>query len=68
MKYQEFLALVVKTLPKDHRLGQHYFNVLNEHRPEIAKKIHKTKLDPFYEKSVSPETETKVRGLWGKES
>jgi hypothetical protein len=68
MSYQEFLATVVKTLPKDHRLGQHYFNVLHEHRPEIASKLQATELNPFYNASVSPEAEALVRGLWGKES
>ena len=65
MKYEEFLAAVVKTLPKEHRIGQQYFNVLHEHRPEIASKIQATELNPFYKVSVSPETEAFVRGLWG---
>jgi hypothetical protein len=68
MRYEDFLAIVVKTLPKEHRLGQHYFNVLHEHRPEIASKIQATELNPFYKVSVSPETEAAVRGLWGGES
>jgi hypothetical protein len=66
MTYNEFLFLVIKTLPNDGetRLGQHYFNTLTETRPEIAKRIQATKLDPFYLNSVPEETEKAIRGLW----
>jgi hypothetical protein len=66
MTYNEFLFQVIRTLPNDGetRLGQHYFNTLNETRPELAKKIRGTKLDPFYLNSVPEETEKAIRGLW----
>lgn len=68
MKYEEFLGIVVRTMPREHRLGQHYYNVLAEHKPEIAQKLRDTPLDPFYKYSVSAETEAAVRGSWGEES
>jgi hypothetical protein len=68
MKYEEFLGLVVRTMPKEHRLGQHYFNVLAELKPDIAQKLRDTPLDPFYKYSVSPDVEAAVRGSWGEES
>ena len=66
MTYNEFLFLVIKSLPNDGetRLGQHYFNTLNEVRPDIAEKIRATKVDPFQALSVSEETENAIRALW----
>jgi hypothetical protein len=66
MTYNEFLFHFIKSLPNDGetRIGQHYFNTLNEVRPEIAKRIRAMKIDPFYLNSVPEETEKVVRGLW----
>ncbi len=64
--YEHFTKIVNETLPKDSeiRYGQHYFNVLNVVRPDIANEIRGTKLDPFHRDSVSPEVESFVARSW----
>ena len=43
----DFLALANK--PEAHlRKGQHLFNLLHEHKPQLANQIRGTGLDPFY--------------------
>ncbi len=64
--YEHFTKIVSETLPKDSeiRYGQHYFNVLNVLRPDIANRIRGTKLDPFHRDVVSPEVELFVSRSW----
>lgn len=67
MTYTEFLTLVSDTFTQESRVrfGQHYFNALSEHAPEIASRIRGTKADPFYYETIPSETEQEVRGSWG---
>jgi hypothetical protein len=37
------------------RLGQVFFNLLNEYHPDIANEIKETKLDCFYKRKLDPE-------------
>lgn len=64
--YEHFVRIVKDTLPKgsDIRYGQHYFNVLNAVRPDLAKKIRATRLDPFYKENVPSEVEEFISRSW----
>lgn len=46
------------------RYGQAYFNLLSNHRPDIAEQIRGTKLDPFYKDEVKKETHDFVESQW----
>lgn len=50
MLYEEYLsrALSRRALNPTERLGQAYFNVLDDVRPDLADQIRATQLDPFY--------------------
>lgn len=51
--FTQYLIQVSKTLNEEThwRLGQTYFNVLYEMRPDIADKVRTTALDPYYSDS-----------------
>ena len=46
------------------RLGQAYFNSLEEHRPDISAKIRCTINDPFYNDNKLEDFFKKVEELW----
>lgn len=48
----------------DYRLGQAVYNRLNEVRPDIAKKLMGTDLDPYYEKAVTVPTWEFIHQNW----
>lgn len=50
MTFNEYVAEVTRqhTENRNWRLGQTYFNVLYEFRPDLSEQIRATKLDPFY--------------------
>ena len=66
--YPYFLKVVSETLPRELgiRYGQHYFNILNVIRPEVAKALRGSHLDPFHRSEVSPDVEKFVMESWGK--
>ena len=65
MTYGDFLKQVsIVKKGTDWRYGQAYYNTLARHRPDLADKIRKTPLDPFYRDSVDPETDVFVQENW----
>ena len=46
------------------RLGQVYFNVLHDVRPDISEKIRGTMFDPFHMDSIPPKVKDTVRRMW----
>ena len=50
MRIAEYLKIVrtVHARTDDWRLGQTYFNVLTEARPELAEKVRGSMVDPFH--------------------
>lgn len=60
MKLEEFHAEVAREYQSHMgeanpwRLGQSYFNVLSELRPDLSEQLRGTKLDPFHIDSVLP--------------
>lgn len=64
--YPYFLKVVAETFPRDMgiRYGQHYFNVLKEVRPKVARAIRGSALDPFHKEDVSPDVEKFVIESW----
>ena len=46
------------------RIGQAYFNMLEDINPRIANGLRGTDLDPFYSESVSEDTHTYVQYNW----
>lgn len=64
--YPYFLNVVAQTFPRDSgiRYGQHYFNVLKEVRPRVARAIRGSHLDPFHRNEVSPDVEKFVIEFW----
>lgn len=48
----------------DKRLGQVYFNVLKDVRPDIAEHIRGTMFDPFYKDVIHEKVRDKVRTMW----
>jgi hypothetical protein len=65
-RYSDFVILVGNTYEEgsDIRYGQHYFNVLNRVRPDVANSLRGTSLDPFYRDKVSQKTEDFVAMKW----
>ena len=53
MKVIDYLRVVrtVDARTADWRLGQAYFNVLTEARPELAEKVRGSMVDPFHDDS-----------------
>ncbi len=47
------------------RKGQYAFNLLHEHRPELANATRGTSLDPFHRDDVLPEFMMYVEKNWG---
>jgi hypothetical protein len=45
---QEYIDYVVSTKEEYIRLGQHYFNILHECKPDLADEIRGSSIDPFY--------------------
>lgn len=50
--------------PRDLRLGQVYFNMLREVRPDIAEAIRGTLRDPFHKENIPDATEECVVNMW----
>lgn len=50
MDYTDFVIAGYKRFnaESDWRLGQSFFNVLREVRPDLAERVRGTKVDPFY--------------------
>jgi hypothetical protein len=50
MSYFQYIAEVmrVKDGNPDWRMGQTYFNVLRQYRPDLSEQVRATKLDPFH--------------------
>jgi hypothetical protein len=60
MTYQEFEKLVneqfdryEKTSPGDWRIGQVYFNMLFDIRPDIAEEMRGSIVDPFFKRRIT---------------
>ena len=49
------------------RIGQVYFNVLHDMRPDIAEEIRGTQYDPFYDDTRLIKFFSKVIDIWGGE-
>ena len=65
LSFDEFVRLVSATLPsEDIRYGQHWFNVLNAVRPDLADRLRGSLLDPFHRDSVSEQTSAFVATAW----
>lgn len=65
-QYADFFAKVCDyAFANPHiRIGQAYFNMLEDVNPELANGLRGTDLDPFYRESVSEETHTYVQYNW----
>lgn len=50
--------------PKQLRLGQLYFNMLCEIKPDIAEKLRGSLRDPFYKEHIADATEQMVSEMW----
>lgn len=48
MTFAEFLVRAVRDHPREQRVGQWYFNLLAEARPDLAERVRGTDLDPFH--------------------
>lgn len=46
------------------RLGQIYFNVLSEVRPDVSEQIRGTMFDPFHMDIIPSKISDVVRGMW----
>lgn len=57
MRIAEYLQIVrtVNARTADWRMGQTYFNVLTEARPELAEKVRGSMVDPFNDDSRIPD-------------
>ena len=67
--YSDFYLHVVELYniqpePKTLRLGQIYFNKLNEIRPDIAKLIRGTPFDPFFKERITNVVHDRVISHW----
>ena len=68
--FNDFLAdasIVYEKLKGDGfnlRYGQVYFNLLHEHRPDIAEILRGSLMDPFYKEEVKTETHRFVESKW----
>jgi hypothetical protein len=68
--FNDFLAdasIVYEKLRKNDetwRYGQVYFNLLDDHRPDISEKIRGTKFDPFFRDEVKKEIHDFVEAQW----
>jgi hypothetical protein len=53
MDWTEYLRLVYRALldNPEWRVGQTFYNVLAQHRPDLAAEVDCTDLDPFYDDS-----------------
>ena len=47
----------IKQVEPDYRYGQHVFNELYRHRPDLSEQIRGTRMDPFYRNHISSELE-----------
>lgn len=63
MTYEEF-ATEARAVPENVRPGQHAYNVLNRVRPDIAKEITNSLVDPFHNDARLPQFMWFVRELW----
>lgn len=70
MTFEQYLEEVQATFQKwstasnPWRLGQTYFNVLCELRPDLSERIRTTDLDPFYRDQIIPEFLNWVGEQW----
>lgn len=67
ISYQEFLDKVQalhKKMNGQWRLGQTYYNVLSNCKPNIAESIRSTIHDPFHKDIISKELEQIVQSKW----
>jgi hypothetical protein len=64
--FDDYLADVEEKLAMSPglRLGQTYFNVLFDRRPDIASEIAGTVIDPFYSDAIIPEFIEEVEHRW----
>lgn len=67
ISYQEFIHKVHEVYSKMNgawRLGQTYFNVLSNCKPDLAEAIRSTIHDPFHKDEISKELEQVVKSKW----
>lgn len=66
MNYHSFRLAVQQEWAEadDQRLGQVYFNLLHNLRPDIANRLRGSLIDPFYRDKLSTETEEFVIAEW----
>lgn len=69
MTYDEFHSQVVtahatQPVKGDLRLGQVYFNMLCELRPDISEVLRGSMLDPFFKERITQVTSDFVRERW----
>jgi hypothetical protein len=63
--YQDFLIKVHSFASANNwKIGQAYFNLLSNYRPEIAEMLRGTLHDPFHRDYISHETEALVKSNW----
>lgn len=65
-QYADFYAQVCEYVASHPhiRIGQAYFNMLEDINPKLANGLRGTALDPFYRESVSEETHIYVQYNW----
>jgi hypothetical protein len=66
MTFPEYLHVVAgrKAMEPSWRMGQTYFNVLREERPDLANKIRATAYDPFYNDELIGDCLTYLCSHW----
>lgn len=65
MTYEEFLTFIATEYrPTPWRVGQFYFNALNYVRPDLAKEVRATELDPFYDDERIPAFMEALASMW----
>lgn len=65
LKYSDYIVVAAEAFKEnDERLGQTYFNVLVELRPEIAEEIRGTDLDAFFDNDKLPAMLNYVYKRW----
>jgi hypothetical protein len=61
--FEKYLIVATKRFDEskgEERVGQAYFNALDEHFPKLAKRIRGSNDDPFYDDAILPQFLTRV--------
>lgn len=70
MTYDQFLEQVnlAHETQSEQRLGQIYFNLLSQVRPQIAEELRGSMLDPFFKHRITQVTNDFVSQRWSKDA